>query len=123
MVPWTTKLLEKPARLFTRVLNRLAQMQIGSRLAKTTLPPKLQEEIRAEAEWKEGAINDFAASLSEVATIELNKRNVPAQHAHWSNLAISAGELVLAHVTLCNRIDRLVKEADKPVTDQEAPKP
>lgn len=108
VVPWTQRLLEKPARLLTRILDRLRQTAIFKRLDKTNLPAALKEEIKRDAEWKDAAREDFAAALAECAAIEMNKRAVSAQNAHWMNLGMSTGELALAHFALCDRIDKLV---------------
>ncbi len=106
-VPWTQRLLEKPARLLTRILDRIRQADIFKRLDKVNLPVAVKDEIKKDAEWKDSAKEDFAASLADCAAIELNKRAVNAQNAHWINLGMSAGELALAHFALCDRIDKL----------------
>lgn len=121
VVAWNARLLEKPARLLTRILDRFRQMDIFRRLDKTSLPPALKAEIKADAAWKEDARNDFAGALAECATVELNRRAVGAQNAHWINLGMSGGELALAHFALCDRIDKLVLAANVPPPPVEKP--
>lgn len=89
------------------------------RLDKSRLPESVKKEIASDIEWSEGAKEDFANSLAECATIELNRRGVNAQHSHWVNLGLSAGELALAHITLCERIESAILAAGlKPVPPQ-----
>ena len=121
VVAWSARLLEKPARLLTRILDRFRQMDIFRRLDKTNLPPALKAEIKADAAWKEDARNDFAGALAECATVELNRRNVGAQNAHWINLGMSGGELALAHFALCDRIDKLVLAANAKPPEEKQP--
>jgi hypothetical protein len=108
VVAWSSRLLQKPARLLTRILEKLGQWDIFRRLDKSTLPPEIKAEIKSGCAWQDAAKNDFAESLAECAAIELNRRNIGAQNAHWINLAMSAGELTLAHMSLCERIDKLI---------------
>ena len=91
VVAWSARLLEKPARLLTRILDRFRQMDIFRRLDKTNLPPALKAEIKADAAWKEDARNDFA------------------------------GELALAHFALCDRIDKLVLAANAKPPEEKQP--
>lgn len=111
VVAWKVDFLEKPARLLMRIIDRFRQMDIFRRLDKSNLPPAVKDEIKADAAWKEEARNDFAGALAQCATVELNRRAVGAQNAHWINLTLSSGELALAHFTLCDRIDKLVLAA------------
>ena len=105
---WSTRQLQKPAKLVVRILDRARQWDIFRRLDKSKLPAEVKAEIKRDAEWKDAAQNDFADALAEAATIELNKRQVNSASSHWITLAMSGGELALAHFTLCERIDKLI---------------
>jgi hypothetical protein len=73
--------------------------------------------------WGEEVKADFAASLSECATIELNRRQVPGgQHSHWITLAMSVGELVAHEVNNSTIIEKLVLEDRAEKTKAEKPK-
>ena len=111
IVPWTAKILQRPARLLTRILDRVKKWDIMRRLDKSRLPESVKKEIASDIEWADGAKDDFANALAECASIELNRRGVSAQHSHWVNLALSAGELGLAHITLCERIESAILAA------------
>ena len=111
IVPWTAKILQRPARLLTRILDRVKKWDIMRRLDKSRLPESVKKEIASDIEWADGAKDDFANALAECASIELNRRGVSAQHSHWVNLGLSAGELALAHITLCERIESAILAA------------
>jgi hypothetical protein len=114
VVPWSCRLLEKPAKLLTRILDRLRSGSLFNRIDASPLPAEIKAEIKRDIPWKDAARDDFAVCLADCATIELNKRRVNgADNAHWLNLALAGGELGLAHVDLCNRIDKLVEESQK----------
>jgi len=83
-------------------------MHLFKKLDRSGLPEPIKREIKADAEWKDAAIQDFADSLAEAAAIEMNKAQIPSQHQHWINLGVTAGELALAHFALCDRIDKLI---------------
>ena len=110
-VPWTQRLLEKPARLLSRILDRLRKDSIFKRLDKSSLPVAVKEEVKRDAEFKAAALDDFAASLAECVAIEMNKRGVTSEHAHVVNVVMSGGELALAHYTLLERLDKLILAA------------
>lgn len=105
---WSARQLQKPAKLVVRILDRARQWDIFRRLDKSKLPAEVKEEIKRDAKWKEEAQNDFADALAECAAIELNKRQINSSSSHWITLAMSGGELALAHFTLCERIDKLI---------------
>jgi hypothetical protein len=120
VVPWTQKLLQKPAKLVVRILDRARQWDIFRRLDKSKLPAAVKNEIKRDSEWKETAMDDFTEALAEAAAMEMNKRQINSANAHWITLGMSAGELALAHVTLCGRIDKLIL-ADKLKPEENAP--
>lgn len=118
VVPWTVKLLEKPARLVTRILDRLRVASLRKKIDASPLPPELKKEVAADLEWKQQAREDFAMCLADCAQIELNKRRVPgSDNAHWINLSICGGELALAHIEVCERLDKLIESSGKPKPD------
>lgn len=108
VVPWTARLLQKPARLLTRILDRMRKWDLFRRLDKSKLPESFKAEIKSDCEWKDAAKEDFADALAECAAIELNKHQVSSQNSHWVNLALSAGELAMAHIAVCERIDKAI---------------
>jgi len=110
-VAWSAKLLQRPARLLTRILDRLKKWDIMRRLDKSCLPEAVKKEIAGDIEWADGAKEDFANALAECASIELNKRGVSASQSHWVNLGLSGGELALAHFALCERIEAAILNA------------
>lgn len=114
VVPWSVRLLEKPAKLLTRILDRLRCGQIFKKLDGTKLPDEVKSEIKKDVPWKDAARDDFAICLAECVQIELNKRQVSAKEGHWINLGLSAGELALAHFDLCQRIEKLAAAEAKP---------
>ena len=118
-VAWTAKILQRPARLLTRILDRVKKWDIMRRLDKSRLPDAVKKEIASDIEWADGAKDDFANALAECASIELNRRGVSAAQSHWVNLGLSAGELALAHFALCERIEAAILNAGlKPAPSQ-----
>lgn len=108
-VPWSTRVLEKPARLLTKIIDRVRVWSLTKKIRTLELAAKDEKEILADLAWKDSAVADFNAALAEAATVELNKRTVPgAQNSHWLALAMSGGELVYAHTEALNRIEALV---------------
>ena len=108
-VPWSTRVLEKPARLLTKIIDRVRVWSLTKKIRTLELAAKDEKEILADLAWKESAVADFNAALAEAATVELNKRTVPgAANSHWLALAMSGGELVYAHTEALNRIEALV---------------
>jgi hypothetical protein len=112
VVPWKSSLLQKPALLLTRILDRWRTGRIFQKLDRAQLPETVAAEIKKDVAWKDSAREDFSAALADAAAIELNKRAVSAGQSHWINLSLSAGELALAHYDLCARIDKLVLAAN-----------
>ena len=108
-VPWSTRVLEKPARLLTKIIDRVRVWSLTNKIRTLELDPKDEKEILADLAWKESAVADFNAALAEAATVELNKRTVPgAANSHWLALIMSSGELLHAHTEALNRIESLV---------------
>jgi hypothetical protein len=108
-VPWSQKLIEKPAKLVTKILDRLRCWQLGKKIKLLKLSPEAEKEILADLKFKDEVIFDFNLALADCATIELNKRRVPgSENSHWLNLAMCAGEMGLVHVQTLERIEKLV---------------
>lgn len=93
-VLWSQKLLEKPARLLTKIADRIRCWSLMKRVRKLGLTPDQEKEIAADLKWKDEVTADFNAALAECATVELNKHRVSgSQNAHWVNRAMSGGEM------------------------------
>ena len=113
-VPWTTRVLEKPARRLTKIIGRVRVWSLAKKIHALQLDPKDEKEIVADLAWKESAVADFNAALAETATVELNKRGAPgAANSHWIALAMSGGELLYAHTEALNRIEALLLKKRK----------
>ena len=108
-VPWSQKLIEKPARLLTKIADRLRVWSLMKHVRRLQLTPEEEKEIAADLRYKDEVLNDFNLALAEAATVELNKRNTPgAANSHWINLSMTGGELVLLHLQSLDRIEKLV---------------
>ena len=108
VVPWSVRILAKPARLVTRIIDRMRQLKLLRKLDKLVLPEPVKREIKADIQWSDAAINDFSDALAECTAIELNKAQISSAQQHWINLGITAGELTLAHFSLSKRLDELI---------------
>lgn len=115
-VGWQQKLLEKPAKLITKIADRFRCWQLTKKVRQLKLSPEIEKEILADLKWKDEVVADFNASLSECAVMELNRRRIPgAQNSHWINLAMCGGEMVLVHLQTLDRLEKLVaKDRVKP---------
>jgi len=108
VVPWSVRLLQKPARLLTRVIDRLRQLHLFKKLDKANIPAPIKDEIKRDMQWSEKAQGDFSDALAECVAIELNKAQITSVNQHFINLGITAGELAVAHFSLASRIDELI---------------
>lgn len=110
-VAWSARLLEKPARLIVKIIDRVRLSSLNKKLKLLKLDPVLEKEIAADFKWKDEATSDFCVSLSQCAEIELNRRQVGgAENAHIINVVLSAGELALAHFQVMDKLDKLALE-------------
>lgn len=110
-VGWQQKLLEKPAKLITKIADRFRCWQLTKKVKQLKLSPDVEKEILADLKWKDEVVADFNGSLAECAAMELNRRRVPgAQNSHWINLAMCAGEMVLVHLQTLDRLEKLVAD-------------
>ena len=107
-VAWSAKMIERPVKLFSRIVDRLRVSALMQRVRKLNLGKEIEDEAEKRFAFKAEAVNDFNAALTNCAVIELNKRRVAgAQHSHWVELAMTGGELVA--VTL-DQMDWLEKQ-------------
>lgn len=110
-VPWTARLLEKPARLLMKIVDRARCWQLTKRVKKLALDRDKEKEILDGFRWNEKAVEDFNQSLATAAEIELNKRRVGgSEYSHLINVALSAGELVYQHVQTMEILEKLALE-------------
>jgi hypothetical protein len=108
-VAWTTGMLKKPAALLVRILDRLRKMQLNKRIDKLlgVLSKDEIAEVKKDFEWQETARRDFEDSLAEVSALGLNKAELSAEYAPFVNLAMSGGELLYAHISGLERLDKM----------------
>jgi hypothetical protein len=108
-VAWNQKLLEKPARLLTKIIDRVRCWGLMKKIKQLELTPEQEKEIAADLKFKEEVCADFSAALAECATVELNKRRVAgSEHGHWINLGMCSGEMVLVHMQTMDRLEKMV---------------
>lgn len=118
-VPWSQKLLEKPARLLTKILDRLQVWSLMRHVRKLELTPAQEKEIEADFKWKEEVTADFSLALADCATVELNKRRVAgSQNSHWFNLAMSGGEMVMCHMQSLDRLEKMLLAKKAALTEE-----
>lgn len=108
-VAWSQKLLERPAKLVTKIADRVRCWSLMKKIRQLGLTPDQEKEIAADLKWRDDVTADFNSALAECATIELNKRRVPgSENSHWLNLAMCGGEMALVHVQTLERIEKMV---------------
>jgi hypothetical protein len=110
-VPWTTRLLEKPAKLLGKIVERWRSYSRAAQVKKLKLTPAAEKDILERMKWRDDAVNDFSVALADCAAVELNKRRVPgAEHSHWINLVMTGGELVSLELANTAMIEKLILE-------------
>ena len=110
-VPWGQKLLEKPAKLIGKIMERWRSYSRSASVKKLKLSPAAEKEVLERMQWREDVVNDFSVALADCATVELNKRRVPgAENSHWINLVMTAGELVSLEMSNSALIEKLILE-------------
>jgi hypothetical protein len=110
-VPWSQRVLEKPAKLLTKIIDRFRCMARGKQIKKLCLSAEAEKKVLERLKWREEVTNDFSLALAECATIELNKRRISgSQNAHWINLAMCAGEIVAVEMDNSAAIEKLILE-------------
>jgi hypothetical protein len=108
-IPWSQKLLEKPAKLLTKIIDRCRCWTLMKKVRQCGLTPEQEKEIAADLKWKDEVVADFNLALAECAVQELNKRRVPgAQNSHWVNLAMCGGEMAMAHMQALDRLEKML---------------
>ena len=113
-VPWSQKLLEKPARLLTKIGDRFRCWSLARKIRRLNLDAEAEKEILSDLAYKEEVTADFSAALAECATVELNKRRIGgAENSHWVNLAMTGGELVAVHLQSLDRLEKMLLEKQK----------
>lgn len=111
-VPWTARLLERPAKLLTKIIDRARLWQLSRKVKALNLGADAEKKVLADFEWKDSAMADFNNSLAIVAEIELNKRQVGgSENSHLINLGLSAGELALAHFMALQTLEKMAIES------------
>lgn len=102
-------MLKKPAALAVRIVDRLRKMQLNRRIDKLlgVLSKEEIAEVKKDFEWQEAARRDFEDALAEVSALGLNKAGVSSEYAPFVNLAMSGGELVYAHISGLERLDKM----------------
>jgi len=110
-VPWGQKLLEKPAKLIGKIVERWRSYSRSAQVKKLKLTPAAEKEVLERMQWREDVVNDFSVALADCATVELNKRRVPgAENSHWINLVMTTGELVSLEMANSALIEKLILE-------------
>ena len=108
-VPWSQRLLEKPARLLTKIADRVRCWSLMKKVRQLKLTEEQEKEIATDLKWKDEVVADFNLALAECATVELNKERVPgAQNSHWINLVMCGGEMAMVHVQTLERLEKMV---------------
>lgn len=112
-------MLERPTRLFTRIVDRFRTGALMRRIHKLGLPKDVESEAEKRMRYKEDQIADFNSALSNCMVIELNKRRVPgAEHSHWLELGMTGGELINCHLDTVDWLEKQIlakAEAEKKV--------
>lgn len=104
-------MLQKPAALLLRIVDRLRKIQLNRRLdrLKDILTPSELSEVRKDLEWEQQARKDFEDALAEVSALGLNKAGVSSEYSPYVALAMSGGELAYAHISSLDRLEKLVQ--------------
>lgn len=108
-VAWSAKMLERPIKTLTKIIDRFRVGKLMERVRKLGLGKDLEAEAEKKMAYKEAQVNDFNAALTNVAVIELNKLMVPgAEHSHWLELAMTGGELVNCHMDMVDWLEKQI---------------
>jgi hypothetical protein len=110
-VPWHTRLLEKPAKLLAKILDRTRGFYRAKQVRKLALTPSREKKILDALKWSDDLKADFVTAASDCAVIELNRRQVPgAEHGHWITLVMCCGEMINHELQTSSLIESLVLE-------------
>ena len=111
VVPWTEKVLQRPVRLLTKILDRVRTSSLMQRIRKLDLTKDQEKEIEGDIAYKAEVLADFNNAVANCAAIEMNKRNVAgAQHSHWLDVVFTGGELVNLHLSTVDKLEKMVAE-------------
>ncbi len=110
-VAWTEKVLARPIKLLTKIVDRFRCAALMLRVRKLGLTPPQEKEIEAEIKYKQEVVDDFNAALTTCVTVELNKRRVSgAEHSHWLDVVMTGGELVLTHLGTVDKLEKMIAD-------------
>jgi hypothetical protein len=110
-VPWSEKILARPIKLLTKIIDRVRCSSLMKRVKKLALTPAQEKEIEADIVYKSDVVADFNNALTVCAAMELNKRRVPgAEHSHWLDVVLCGGELVTIHLNTIDKLEKMVAE-------------
>ena len=110
-VAWSEKVLSRPVRLATRIMDRLRVSALMQRIRRLNLNPEQEKELETSVEYKAASVADFNTSLTNCLAVEFNKRAVPgAQHSHWIDVLMTGGELVHCHMDTIDKLEKMIAE-------------
>ena len=107
LVAWSSRMLQKPAALALRIVDRFRKIQLHRRIDRLGLTPSEAAEVKRDLEWQEAARTDFENALAEVTALSLNKSGVSAEYAPYVNLCLAGGELALSHFAALDRLEKM----------------
>jgi len=107
VMQWSRGMLQKPAALVVRIVDRFRKIQLNRKLDRLGLTPPELAEVKRDLEWHDKARSDFEDSLAEVSALGLNKSGVSAEYAPYVNVVLCGGELVLAHMAALDRLEKM----------------
>lgn len=104
-------MIQRPVKLFTKIVDRFRVGKLMERVRKLGFSKEVEKEAETKLAFKQAAVDDFNAALTNCAVIELNKRRVPgAEHSHWLELAMTGGELVNCHLDMVDWLEQKLAE-------------
>ncbi|HEV2692083.1 MAG TPA: hypothetical protein VG347_04235 [Verrucomicrobiae bacterium] len=110
-IAWTEKMIARPVKLFTKILDRFRVGKLMERVRKLGFSKDVEKEAEQKLAFKQAAVDDFNAALTNCAVIELNKRRVPgAEHSHWLELGMTGGELLNCHMDMVDWLEEKIAE-------------
>jgi hypothetical protein len=122
-VAWSGRMLERPIRLLTKIIDRFRVGKLMERVRKLKLPKEIEAEAERRMVYKAEQLADFNAALTNCAVIEFNKRRMPgAEQSHWIELAMTSGELINCHLDTVDWLEKQIlakSEKEKAETELE----
>ena len=114
-VSWSEKILGRPIKLLTRIVDRFRVGKLMERIRRLGLDKADEVEAEKRIAYKQQQVDDFNSALTNCAVIELNKRRAPgAEHGHWLELAMTTGELVNCHLDNVDWLEKkLLEKAER----------